>query len=279
MGVIGLNGPWRQGPAGTPNGMPLVGKSTAPQLVVYHQGSNPGVLAAANLLPESQSAILVLSNTLALNDCADWVGQLLLESLLDVQDKNDYLQITKDTVAQALAWYPTMSKELRENRDSTYPRSPQDYVGIYYNKVGTVHIDVTPDGQQLRIAFQGLKDEIWDLHPWDGNTFTWLPESRDVIASWGRFTCQDRDYYKIKFGISLFNHVERLTWVHEGWNIPEGEDFFKVNSQQSEQTTHSVSWTSSDVFRSLYDTSDAFEIENLLDPDDYFFSENDTLSE
>jgi hypothetical protein len=42
----------------------MVGKEVPSQLVVYHQGSNRSVLAAFNLLPENQGAILVLSNTL-----------------------------------------------------------------------------------------------------------------------------------------------------------------------------------------------------------------------
>ncbi len=230
MGAMGLNGPWLPGPAGSLTGMPFVGKSATPQLVIYHQGSNPGVLAAANLLPESQSAIVVLSNTLALNDCADWVGQLLLESFLDAGDKNDYLQVVKDTVARALAWYPAMARALRENRSLEMPRNPHDYVGVYYNALGIIHIDVTYDGERLRIAFQGLEDEIWDLRPWEGDTFTWLPEARDVIASRVRFSFQSPDYYKIKFGVSDAGIVEKLAWVHEGWSIPEGEDFFKVDS-------------------------------------------------
>ncbi|KIM98635.1 hypothetical protein OIDMADRAFT_202404 [Oidiodendron maius Zn] len=235
MGAIGLNGLWLRGPAGSPTGMPFVAKSATPQLAIYHQGSNPGVLAATILLPESQSAIVVLSNTLALNDCADWVSQLLVESLLDVDGKfkNDYLQIVKDTVALALAWYPAMAKELRENRTLEIPRNLQDYVGVYYNTVGTVHIDVTYDGEQLKFAFQGLEDEVWDLRHWEGDTFTWLPESRDIIASRGRFTFQSPDYYKIKFAVSGIGNVEQLTWVHEGWNIPEGEDFFKIDSLKS----------------------------------------------
>lgn len=237
MGVIGLNGAWLKGPSSASDGMPIVAKSAASQLVVYHQGSNPGVLAAVNLLPESQTAIVVLSNTLALNDCADWIGQLVLESLLDVKDKNDYLQIAKNTVAQALAWYPAMFRELRENRGTEFPRNPHDYVGVYYNAPRTVHIDVTLDRQQLSIAFQGLEDEVWDLYPWKGDTFTWLPDSRDTIASRGRFTFQSPDYYKIKFGVSDLGNVERLTWVHEGWNIPEGEDFFKVDSRQNGQAS------------------------------------------
>jgi len=207
-----------------------VGKSSPSELVIYHQGSHPGVLAAANLLPKSQSAIVVLTNTLSINDNADWVGQLLLESFLDVKEKNDYLEITKKTVGLALDWYPSMEQELRENRSLEIPRDTQSYVGVYYNKIGTVHIDVTFDSKQLRIAFQGLEDEIWNLRPWEGDTFTWLPESRDVIATRGRFSFQSPDYYKIKFGLSSAGEVDRLAWVHEGWNIPEGETFFKVDS-------------------------------------------------
>jgi hypothetical protein len=106
---------------------------------------------------------------------------------VDVNAKNDYLRLVKDTVSLALAWYPAMAKELRENRTLEMPREPQEYVGVYYNAVGTVHIDVKFDGEQLQISFQGLEDEVWALQHWEGGTFTWLPESRDVIASRGRF--------------------------------------------------------------------------------------------
>lgn len=231
LGVIGLNGSWLPGEVGSANGFPLVCKSTPSQLVVYHQGSNPGTLHNVLLLPETQSAIVVLTNTLALNDCADWVGQLLLESFLDAGEKNDYLQITKDTVSRALAWYPSMAKELRENRNSKIPRDPHDYVGVYWNAVGTMHIDVSCDSEHLNIAFQGLPDEVWSLRPWQGDIFTWLPESRDVIARRARFSFQSPDYYKIKFSVSEGGLVQSLTWVHEGWNIPDGEVFFKSQAQ------------------------------------------------
>lgn len=71
LGAVGQNGPWMPEPAGTPKSMPIVGKLSPAQLVIYRQGSNPGVLAALNLLPETKGAALVLSNTLALNDIAD----------------------------------------------------------------------------------------------------------------------------------------------------------------------------------------------------------------
>lgn len=108
LSAVGLNGLWLPGPVGAPKGFPPIGKGATPQLVVYHQGSTPGVLAAYHLFPESQSAVVVLSNTLALVDNAGWVRQLLLEIVLDVPHKNDYLQIIKDTAKRASAWFGPM---------------------------------------------------------------------------------------------------------------------------------------------------------------------------
>jgi len=108
------------------------------------------------------------------------------------------------------------------------PREPQEYVGVYYNAVGTIHIDVTFDGEQLQISFPGLEDEVWALQHWEGDTFTWLPESRQILIP-------SPDYYKIKFVVSNLRSVEQLTWVHEGWNIPDGEDFFKVDSPKQDR--------------------------------------------
>lgn len=65
IGAIGLD------PGLMSDGMPIVGKGAPPYFVVYHQGSLAGALATVNLLPETQSAIVVMTNTLALNDCAD----------------------------------------------------------------------------------------------------------------------------------------------------------------------------------------------------------------
>ena len=83
MGAMGCNPPL------LPHGMPVVGKGAPSTLVCYHHGCMPGALAAVNLIPETESAIVVLSNSLALNDTPDWVGQLVLEELLDASERND----------------------------------------------------------------------------------------------------------------------------------------------------------------------------------------------
>ena len=84
MGAVGCNPPLM------PHGMPVVGKGAPSTLVCCHQGGMPGALAAVNLVPETESAIVVLSNSLTLNDTPDWAVQLVLEELLDVPERNDY---------------------------------------------------------------------------------------------------------------------------------------------------------------------------------------------
>lgn len=78
MGQIGIN------PGLMPDGMPTVGKGAPSQLVLFHQGSLAGILSIVMILPDTDNVIVVLSTSLALNDVPDWVGQLVLEELLDV---------------------------------------------------------------------------------------------------------------------------------------------------------------------------------------------------
>jgi hypothetical protein len=65
MGAVGVNPPLM------PDGMPIVGKGVPSRLVIYHQGSLPGALSAVLLMPNTRTAIVAMSNSLALCDCPD----------------------------------------------------------------------------------------------------------------------------------------------------------------------------------------------------------------
>ena len=153
MGDIGCNPPLM------PDGMPVVGKGVSSQLVLYHQGSLPGALTAVMLIPETETVIVVLTNTLALNDVADWVGQLVLEAVLDVpkDQRNDYISAAETSRATTAKWYATITEELlREQKNGTSPRDLQDYVGTYWDSAHLFKIVVTEESGKLYWVFQGL---------------------------------------------------------------------------------------------------------------------------
>ncbi|CAJ2513595.1 Uu.00g017140.m01.CDS01 [Anthostomella pinea] len=86
--------------------MPVVGKGAPSTLVFCHQGSRPGTLCAMAMLPELDTSVVVMSNSLGLNDCPDWVLQLVIEELLAVlgPDRNDYLDYARKSAAATYNW-------------------------------------------------------------------------------------------------------------------------------------------------------------------------------
>ena len=98
--------------------MPIIGKGLQkPELCLWHQGSNNAYLNAVFLLPErSQTAVVVLTNALANNDAADWLGQLILETILDVPDPNDYLELAKISAKNSSARWLEMKADLERER-------------------------------------------------------------------------------------------------------------------------------------------------------------------
>jgi len=219
MGDIGINPPLM------PDGMPVVGKGSS-RLVIFHQGSMPGALAAVNLLPESNSAIVVMTNSLALNDCPDWVGQLVLEELLGIADKNDYVQAAEISAAETLKWYPSVSNELREEQTpNTSPRPLTEYVGTYWNAIRVMKIVVTLEDGVLYWAQQGLETEKFALNHDQDDVFTWL-QPRNELVKRGRWVDQPKVFWKVRFQSSDANQVDVLSWAHDP-ELPEGEDYFK----------------------------------------------------
>ena len=224
MGAVGLN------PKLIPDRMPVVGKG-ASRLVIYHQGSLPGALSAVNLLPETQSAIVVMTNTLALNDCADWVGQLVLETLIGIRDKNDYLELARRSVATSLAWHSTVDAALKKNQvHGTSPRNLAEYIGIYINSIKTMKIEVTQRDKKLYFALQGLESEKYELTHYQHDTFTWL-RSRNELARRGRFTHQKPLYYMLRFNARDNDKIGQLAWTHDA-DVPDGEIFDKESQDE-----------------------------------------------
>lgn len=221
MGAVGLN------PKLMPDGMPIVAQGSQSQLMIYHQGSLPGALAAVNLLPDTQSAIVVMTNSLALNDCADWVGQLVLESLLDTPSKNDYVQAAKSSVSNALAWHSALTEQLKkEQKEGTSPKYLNAYSGVYHNSINTIEIEVTQESHKLYFALQGLATEKYELTHYQDDVFTWL-QSRNHLARRGRFTHQTPLYYQSRFQSDSKGNVYKLMWTHDS-DVPEGEEFSKI---------------------------------------------------
>ena len=216
--------------------MPIVGKGRDEE-IFYHQVSMAGYTTSAFLIPSTQSAIVVLTNSLSLNDAADWVGQLILESLLGVDEPNDYIQYANESARAHVAKFPAMRKSFEASRVSgTEPKQLGAYVGRYYNEVGDFHLEISrrQRSEDLQLAFQGLASQVWALEHYHYDSFLWLM-SRDEAVSRARFPYSPEKLYRLDFQTNDDGIVDSLLWAHDADGPPE--KFFKGLKGESRSDT------------------------------------------
>lgn len=216
--------------------MPTAGKGTN-HLVIYHQGSLAGYTSSIFLIPERESAIVVLSNSISLNDCADWVGQLILEALIDVEPRNDYRKYAQESADAQLAKFPAMQRSLLSKQvPNTEPKTLDAYLGHYYNRISDFHIEITMNdhSQGLQLAFQGLTSQVWQMKHYHHDSFLWLM-SRDEAVRRARFPYSPEKLYQLDFLTNNDGNIESLLWAHDADGPPE--KFYRSTQGQIEEST------------------------------------------
>ena len=221
LGLIGLN--TRE----LGKDMPIIGRSTKTQSRVwYHNGSLPEAFCSAYLLLDSDAVIVVLSNSLGLTDAPDWVGQLLVESILGETNPHDFVELAKRTRKTHLRQYPRLDMKMYRDRSLDSPmKPPKAYTGRYENSIGTFKIDVAISGLSLRMWCQGYESVDYELDHHDHDIFTWeVIRNEDIKRA--MFPRWYEGFHIIKFLANADGQIDRLSWGHDE-AVPQGEVFRK----------------------------------------------------
>lgn len=214
---------------------PVVGRGAPPKLILAHYGSMPGSFAGVNLFPETESAIIVLTNTTPLCDIADWMTQLLTQTLFDFPEKVDYVSWVKSSKDAELKWHESVVLEMREKQNSgTSPRNLTDYVGRYFNCSKTLVIEVVLRGKSLALLWDGREDDLWPLKHYEYDTFSWL-QPRNELVRRARSIGQRAPYYLISFEGITTAGFSRLFWRHDS-RIAQGEEYAKETKSKNSTT-------------------------------------------
>ncbi|KAK5657511.1 hypothetical protein OQA88_3083 [Cercophora sp. LCS_1] len=220
-GLVGVNG--YEAPE-----LPIIAKGTAPRQLVYHQGSVCGALSAVYLLPETETAVVVLGNGFDLCDTPDWISQILLEALLDAPDPNDYVDLAKRTAANALSHHQPTIDQLAADQEHGTPVKPLvEYTGKYYNKAGNFFLEVTvsDDCAGLALAPQGFLNTSYKLHHYHHDVFAWNCD-RDAESKEALYPQFAIGLHRVPFQADGAGKIASLNWQIDK-AIPEGEVFTK----------------------------------------------------
>ncbi|KAK0609953.1 putative D-aminoacylase [Bombardia bombarda] len=221
-----------------PGTKPMLGAGLPSRLGLFHGGEAFGFTSFVALFPETSSAVVVLSNALALTDTTRLVGQLLIEELFGNKiNETEYVEYAESSSEQTGSVMANIKKQLLRNKTVDTPAYPiKEYVGTYYNSIGNYFIEIRETSAgNLKVYFMGLDSDAFDLEPYQQNSFYWLA-THDELAQRARYTTFPKEYYILKFdhpvsSEDLSGHVSSninsLRWKHEFSLQGEGEVFWK----------------------------------------------------
>ncbi|KAK3937297.1 protein flp [Diplogelasinospora grovesii] len=95
---------------------PLLGSKDRSLLMIYHQGATVSYYSFIALFPETDSAVVVLTNAISLSDTADWIARALIQDLFNFTDSRDYAALTKEANKRALGEFEQLSAEINSLR-------------------------------------------------------------------------------------------------------------------------------------------------------------------
>ncbi|KAF7676170.1 hypothetical protein GT037_005675 [Alternaria burnsii] len=220
VGAIGTNGMFVAN-------MPVLGKGTEKKKLWYHNGSLVGFFSSVHVIPDTDTIVVVLVNSIPKNDAPDWIGQLLIEEILGNPDKNDYIAYAEESANSYVRMWQELEEEFNKTREqSKHKRHLDEYVGRYYNVPRNWYIEVTLEDGNLFFSFQGLASQKHQLHHHGADCFNWpLTEKRSRTL--GRWPDLDASTYEFRFDTNDDDNIIALRWVHDP-DIPDGEQFPKV---------------------------------------------------
>lgn len=115
--------------------MPVMGNKDRSRLCIYHHGILVGFNNGIYLFPDTETAILLLSNAVALNDGSGWIGHLIMQTLFDDPVKHDIVKLARAIVAVGRDVIAKIEIQLENERGDVQPhRGLDQYTGKYYNK-------------------------------------------------------------------------------------------------------------------------------------------------
>ncbi|KAH8764189.1 beta-lactamase/transpeptidase-like protein [Diaporthe sp. PMI_573] len=196
---------------------PEFGTKEQPILMIYHQGATVGYYSFIAIFPDTSSAVVVLTNSIALSDSADWIGRAVTKALFQFDDGQDYVALAKEANRRAMAEFDDLAGQIHTTRaactNSMLPKL-SSFVGKYNHISEPFFIDILRHPKlddQLVLRFQGFQDQSYDLRHLCENKFEWSL-THDDSKRRGRYNNAEYINYVFEFDINGQGEVEAFYW-------------------------------------------------------------------
>ncbi len=170
---------------------PTLGASSPSLLVYGHQGDVPGYSANLYIAPDSNSAIVVLSNATGRSNTTDWIAQDILQTMFDLQPAIDFREVASRASTKYISLYDKAFKiPLEENQVCGTPLPYLGaFVGTYVmDDLDVVRLDVVVDQKdpsKLQMMINEQHGQVWQMWHYNFDVFCHLPDRYNQFLSRG----------------------------------------------------------------------------------------------
>ncbi|KAF4953308.1 hypothetical protein FGADI_6074 [Fusarium gaditjirri] len=187
------------GNSGLLNTYPTVGDLANGPLLLHHAGNNIGCSSTVYLMPELDTGIIVLGNSLGHCDATDWTAQILTQAFLSGKIERPFSQFVTAAALQGQSAMERVQTMLDRERQPTEPPGDlKNYQGCFWHKSHQFCVGISLESRgSLVMLLQNLDDEKYSLRHYQQHTFI-FNESFDRIIERGQW-CRPYWFYKIQF--------------------------------------------------------------------------------
>ncbi|EHK47609.1 hypothetical protein TRIATDRAFT_316652 [Trichoderma atroviride IMI 206040] len=231
--------------------MPMIGLGQTKATKVYwNQGVHCGSNCFVALLPETKSAVIVLTNTRTANDAADWIGQLLLQTLLGGDLNLFSVQMSMANAHKQHEDLVTSFNFVRGNDFWAFCSRPlEQYMGVYSNESDNrktlivwpetyegvrPFVDKTPGQGEERTIRTGMTVQFANgmkkfiLRHLYNDTFSWYSDWDGMVAG-DKPTGYPPHYYILHFHPDKYggDSIKAVTWTHDPEMPEKGQRYYR----------------------------------------------------
>ncbi|PSN64796.1 beta-lactamase/transpeptidase-like protein [Corynespora cassiicola Philippines] len=208
---------------------PTFGSDLYGMEIFHHTGNISGNFHSMFLVPETQSAVICLTNATPLMDASDFCAQILLGVVLGSASKLPYVQLAGDARERQLNWYARLSSEIASRKSNLPPREPlSSYAGTYSNAPTKFSLQIVQEGPHLNLIVQGHSNTSYILKPYDQDTLYWEANRNRELCQEGMFPRPHLQVHLIRFW-KEGGTIKSLSWHHD----PNTDPFVFKKEHQS----------------------------------------------
>jgi hypothetical protein len=203
--------------------IPLIGSQNTGLEVYHHTGAAPGFHASMFIVPSTESAVVVLTNSLPLLDPTDFAAQLILSVLLgETPFQDELIRLSEIARPLQILGYERLAAALEKKKSSIPPSFPLlEYGGDFENALGNITYTIKVTGDELRMTIKGKNRTNYLLRPYDGDTFYWKPDREVELCEKAMWPFLSPEHHKIVFETSSNGGVGSFLWFHDPLGKPE----------------------------------------------------------